>query len=286
MSQCRARDWAVRRETPTCSRLVINVCRLEWKSANLPALSLYRRKSDASRSAFSLRVLASSIHFFRAAAKSFFIILAPRRSTPPETLPDTAKSNASSGRFPFVANHPRNSRRKRRRQLRQQWDRLPALAAERKEIEAKIAAANKALDEADQKHTDFTAPLQARLAEIREAGWTGESAKNELWQTCDDPNLKSQLADVLANLKKAHDEARNLRTLIDDLRGRASHDRTAAEMAKRIVHGEDRVNMFLERVKEHERKAAESESVLAKVQKTIAGLERQEAAVRERMLEP
>jgi hypothetical protein len=115
------------------------------------------------------------------------------------------------------------------------------LAAERKEIEAKIAAADKALDEADAKHTEVTVPLHGRLQEIRDAMWAAESAKNDLWLTCEDPVLKTQLAEVQASLAAARQETADLRRQIDDWKAQVKSDRVAVEQAKRMLNGEKRV---------------------------------------------
>jgi len=171
-----------------------------------------------------------------------------------------------------------------RRQLQEQCKQLPALVAERKQVEAKIDAANKALDEADAHHTDVTVPLHARLREIRDEMWAAESAKNELWQSCDDPGLNAQMADVQANLTAARQDVANLRSQIDDWKGQVRSDRAVAERARAILNGEKQVEEALDRAKQHERKVAECEAALAKAEKVVAGLERQEAAVRERMI--
>jgi hypothetical protein len=61
-------------------------------------------------------------------------------------------------------------------------------------------------------------------------------------------------------------------------------DHAVAERAKGILNGEKQVEEALARAKEHERKLAECETQFAKAEKVIAGLERQEAAVREQIV--
>jgi predicted nucleic acid-binding Zn-ribbon protein len=46
-----------------------------------------------------------------------------------------------------------------RRRLREQMDELPKLAAERQEIEKQLAAADNILADAEQQHSEVTAPL-------------------------------------------------------------------------------------------------------------------------------
>jgi chromosome segregation ATPase len=171
-----------------------------------------------------------------------------------------------------------------RRQLKDQCKQLPALAAERKDVEAKIDAANKALDEADTHHTDVTVPLNARLQEIRDQQWAAEAAKQELWSTCSDPVLKAKHAEAEKALADAHQNLANLRMQIDDWKAQVRSDRAVAERAKNILNGEKQVEEALSRARQHERKLAECETQLAKAEKAVTGLERQEAAVREQMV--
>jgi hypothetical protein len=71
---------------------------------------------------------------------------------------------------------------------------------------------------------------------------------------------------------------------IDDWKAQVRSDRAVAERAKNILNGEKQAEEALSRGKEHERNLAECETQLAKAEKAIAGLERQEAAVREQMV--
>ena len=65
----------------------------------------------------------------------------------------------------------------KRRTLYEQVARMPKLAAEREEVQAKLAVANQALKQAEKQHDETTAPLRARLWEIKEATWAGASAR-------------------------------------------------------------------------------------------------------------
>ena len=173
-----------------------------------------------------------------------------------------------------------------RRRLREQWDRLPELAAERTEIEAKIAAADAALDEAEQRHTDVTGPLHFRLRQGRDAMMEADAVKRQLHDTCTDAALLAELRDVLARLSATDREATECRDAARAERDRALVARSAVERAKRILGGEDQVEEHQARVKEYERKAAGFDAQLAKIEKRLAGLQKEEAAIRERMLVP
>jgi hypothetical protein len=61
---------------------------------------------------------------------------------------------------------------------------------------------------------------------------------------------------------------------------------STAKRQKMIVGGDQQVEMYLERAKEREAKAAEYESTSTKAKKVISNLEREEAAFRVQMLVP
>lgn len=63
-------------------------------------------------------------------------------------------------------------------------------------------------------------------------------------------------------------------------------DRAVADRARAILNGEKQVEAALNRAKQHERKVGECEAALAKAEKVVAGLERQEVPIRKQMLEP
>lgn len=173
-----------------------------------------------------------------------------------------------------------------RRRLREQLDGLPKLAAERREIEKQIAAADNTLADAEQKHAEVTAPLHARLVQVREASWAAESAKTQLVQTCTDPALVAQKRDVELQLTQARKEVSDLRNAISDYRDRARNEHGLAEQAQRIVHGEQQVQEHQERAKRHERSADGYQAQLLRAEKAVASLERQEQSIREQMLAP
>ena len=173
-----------------------------------------------------------------------------------------------------------------RRRLREQMDELPKLAAERQEIEKQLAAADNILADAEQQHSEVTAPLRARLVQIREASWAAESAKTQLVQTCDEPALVAQMRDVEAKLTQARKDVSDLRNTINDYRDRARNESALAERAQRIVHGEEQVKEHQERAKRYERSADGCQAQLLRAEKAVAGLERQERAVRDQMLVP
>jgi hypothetical protein len=112
------------------------------------------------------------------------------------------------------------------------------------------------------------------------------SAKRELWDTCTDPALLAKLADVRDRLTKANKETADLQTSINNLKSWAKSDRERAEQQKRILGCDQSPEDYLNRAKDRERQAAEEESKLAKAQKAVADLQREEASIRNQMLVP
>ena len=169
----------------------------------------------------------------------------------------------------------------RRRDLRQKLDSVPRLMAQRQEIERKIAAANCDLEAADQRHTEAVVPLQAELADLREQTFAGDQARGELQRTCADPDLLARLADVTAKLQGARQEVDDMRKAMHDYRVWAETDRQRAEGAFK-----DEAKERIERAELRENRANRIEKELPAVDKTVAALEREEAAIREQMLVP
>jgi len=163
---------------------------------------------------------------------------------------------------------------------------IAANTAERARIEKQIKAADAALEAAEQKHTDTTAPLYDRLKQVKDDTWAGEQATGQLHATCDDPKLLEQLADVQTRMADARHDAHRLRTLVDDWRARVRNEAALVDRAKCIVGGSDEVEQHQVLMKEAEKRLAMCQAELAKVEKAIADLERQEAAVHENMLTP
>jgi hypothetical protein len=176
----------------------------------------------------------------------------------------------------------------RRREIRKKWDHIPDLMTQRRELERQMAEADRELETAERKHYMTVNPIGAELEQLKEATWEGEKAKQELWDTCTDPMLLGQLADVQLRLAKRREEATDLRRRIDDLRSWAKNERTEAEHQRTIIdgNGDAQAKVHITRAKEHERMAAERESMLTSINKTICTLEREESRIRKQMLVP
>ncbi len=174
----------------------------------------------------------------------------------------------------------------KRRALRETLDRVPALQAERQEIERQLNAAYIALEEAEEKHAEVTHPLRCRLDKLMDELRDTDRAKNELDRTCTDQTVLSELKALSEEIDARRQDASRHRDAAKAARDRANLERNDAERAKSIWRGEDQVKEHLERAKEFDRQVTEPEAEALKIEKHIATLARKDAAIRERKLVP
>ena len=163
------------------------------------------------------------------------------------------------------------------------WEALvmPALLGEQKHVERQIAAADGVLAAAEKKHEETTAPLCARLYEIKIAISDAGDARRLLEETCADPAIVAELRDLTASLRavaskrtRLADDARQLRESASALRAHIPQAFSEAKMDE-LRAGADR----------DDARAAQVEAGLTVLAKEEADLQRREAAIRERMLE-
>lgn len=79
---------------------------------------------------------------------------------------------------------------------------IPEYEAERRAIEDQIAAADKKLAEAESHHDETVRPLHLRRREIDQSISDGEAARRELVASCDDADLRRELADIDLQLQR------------------------------------------------------------------------------------
>lgn len=172
-----------------------------------------------------------------------------------------------------------------RRQLREQFRRLPELEAEKQKVEREIASANAALEAAERRHHEAVAPLEARLAEIRELVSAGEAARRHLADGCTDAGLLARYRKLEAALAEARHAAAEHRAAADSLRERARAERGAAERFSRILDAEAAAEAHLARAKQHEQKVRAFAVEAGRADKRAARLEREVSEIRGRMAE-
>lgn len=152
---------------------------------------------------------------------------------------------------------------------------MPQFEAEQQDVQRQITQADKALAEAEKRHDEITEPLYSRLREIKTILSDGESAKRELFHTCDDPQLRQQLNEVHAELRKLsakRDELLSHSAYLDD---RAMTELSSAERevsAGDIQHRREKGHTFRQQANSlrHKLQAIEKEqTALAKRQADI-----------------
>jgi chromosome segregation ATPase len=96
---------------------------------------------------------------------------------------------------------------------------LPDLDREFAKVQQQIAAAEQLLTDAERRHDETTGPLYSRLREIKDAQSDASRATQELFHTCDDPDLKRQLNQVTSEINrllKANKDLATHATLLDN----------------------------------------------------------------------
>lgn len=165
----------------------------------------------------------------------------------------------------------------RRVEMRKCLDALPKLEAEQRDVRKQIEKADAALAEAEAKHEDAVAPLRARLGGLRESVLEAERCWRELVASCADPALLAEMAALTEKLRQARE------------RQRAANEALSRQRAFEVGGNETAVFVGTREQMENSRRAHAAgawERELAEAEKLIAALEKEEAALYERMLVP
>ncbi len=155
-------------------------------------------------------------------------------------------------------------------------------------VQDRIAAEDRKLSASEQAHEDATAPLYARLHEIRAAASAAGDARRRLIQTCTDATLKAELAAVSDRLSERRARVAALRDRSELVKQAEQEEEAADRLAGGIVPGADtaRIDALRERAERSRKAGKDALAALAAVQREIAKLEREEAAILERMTKP
>ena len=106
---------------------------------------------------------------------------------------------------------------------------LPKIDQETALVQQKIAAADRELEAAEQRYEDTTAPLYGRLREINEVRKEISQARQELFNTCDSPELDEQYEDVEAEMEALAKVNQELESQAAYVEGRAFTERRKSE---------------------------------------------------------
>lgn len=166
--------------------------------------------------------------------------------------------------------------------LRKQFDEIPRLEAERKDLIEKINKADKELDTAERKHDEVTGPIRGRLEFLARTMDEATRARQLLWDNCPDDKLRVRLNNLEKQCADVSGQVSNLRLKASDLRSWAKTDRNDIARAPTRVRAQE----LTERAARRDAKAAELEAELAEQLKLFEELEKQIEQTRDSMLEP
>lgn len=172
-------------------------------------------------------------------------------------------------------------RLEKRRQWKAQIDQLPKLADEQQRLGRQVSAADRALEEAELKHTEVTAPLYGRLDQIKQAQSAAEDARRRLWDTCADPAIVAELKEVVTARADVSGRRTKLAADVRQQREWARADRAEVPHAT----SETQIVELRQRAARRDARAAELEAELTKLVGEEADLERRETTLRVRSLE-
>lgn len=170
----------------------------------------------------------------------------------------------------------------KRRQLRATVDRMPELLAQRKDIERRIAEADRAFEEADALHTETLAPLSAQFDQIKHEMSEAENAKRELERGCENEQLKTELAEIYAIRDDLSVQRSKIEQQASDLRAAARSNRNRLQLTQLR---EEKAEL-MERADDLEKRARQCDAEAAKLKRKIAEADRKADEVRIHMLEP
>lgn len=177
---------------------------------------------------------------------------------------------------------------KQRLQWCEQRRKGTGLEKEQSAVQARIAAEDRKLEQAENAHTEATSPLYGRLHEIREAVSLASDARRKLIDTCPDPKLKAELADVEHRLSMLHEKEVLLRKRTDLMKQADRDDLTAEMLAEGIVpHAPTgHIDRMREQAARDREAGKQALAELEQVRKELAWLQQQESTVLERMTKP
>lgn len=106
---------------------------------------------------------------------------------------------------------------------------LPKIDQETALVQQKIAAADRELEAAEQRYEDTTAPLYGRLREINEVRKEISQARQELFNTCDSPELDEEYEQVESEMEAFAKVNQELESQAAYVEGRAFTERRKSE---------------------------------------------------------
>ena len=156
---------------------------------------------------------------------------------------------------------------------------MPKLKDQRRELDEQIAAADRTLEAAEKQHEETTDPLYFRRREVDKALSDGSSALSELVYSCQDSDLRRELEECEAELRRLDEQRRDLDSQAHRMDLRAQEEHQDAE--HQILLGDTRRGH--DRAKRHEQQAESLRREAKKAEKANTDCEKQRQGIEQRM---
>ena len=170
----------------------------------------------------------------------------------------------------------------------QTLEQLPQLEREAESLRSQLEAAERELEQAQQKYEKKSAPITARLEQLQTLLAEKGAIRNNLLRTCPDPVLRTRYDELTKQLQQARAEHSQLNARINDLERRAREARLKAAEIRRSWHPGTEVtpnpDELEQRAAQWEKEAAELKTQLEQLEQRIDQLEKDRSEVEEQMI--
>jgi len=153
---------------------------------------------------------------------------------------------------------------------------MPKLEDERRALDEQIAKADRILKAAEEQHDETTRPLYFRRREVGKALSDGSTAFAELVYSCEDPDLRRELDEFEAELRRLDEHHRHLesRAYQMDRKSREEHHDAEHQMTlPDTQRGHDRAARYEKEAESLRREAKKAEKAKVDFEKRREGIE-------------
>lgn len=167
-------------------------------------------------------------------------------------------------------------------------EKAAALEKHEPAIRDRMDAERRKLEAAEKAHEEAMAPLRARLHDIRAAVSAAGDARRKLIKTCPYVAIKAEMKALTDRLNELRGQVATLRERGELVKRAERDEETADRLQAGIVPFANtaHIDRLREQAERHRKAGKDALAALATVQKEIAKLEREEAAIFERMTKP
>jgi chromosome segregation ATPase len=156
---------------------------------------------------------------------------------------------------------------------------VPNLQTERHTLDEQIAAADRALQVAEDLHDEATSPLYIRRQQVVAAINEAERARHKLVATCDDPDLLREKEELEAEILKVHHRRLEQRERENFMDNNASRERQNAQCESWPVEADRRLDV----AQQYQANGDATRRAIKDLDKELRKLEKRREEVEERM---